>query len=108
MPVVREDEEISERNGGLEPSFAGLSIAEQRPRGGSAGGDQEVLGISVGKDCDNGSVVVECEGDHYVVDLMSQPVELIQLPRSENFDSLGCTDGSSGGRRSEACYWVTG
>ena len=102
MPVVREDEEISERNGGLEPSFAGLSIAEQRPRGGSAGGDQEVLGISVGKDCDNGSVVVECEGDHYVVDLMSQPVELIQLPRSENFDSLGCTDGSSGGRRSEA------
>ena len=48
------------------------------------------VGVSVGKDCDNGSVVVECDGNTYVVDLMSHPVELIQLPRSENFGNVGC------------------
>ena len=64
-------------------------------RGGLEERDNSEGVISVGKDCDNGSVVVECEGNQYCVDLMSYPVELIQLPKSENFSALGLDSGST-------------
>ncbi|QDZ24812.1 serine/threonine protein kinase [Chloropicon primus] len=100
-PLLAEDEAKPAEGEGepqlnLQATFAGLQLQAPTPPS-APEVDTSPYSVSVGKDCDNGSVVVQCDGDHYVVDLMSQPVELIQLPSSDKFDTLGCTRSSSRG-----------